>query len=273
MSLVFFALTLALSLDPAAARVASASQALAALPWKEGSATLSPAAQAALQETKGSLRELITQAVNDRERAAENAAGLQKDLVQVLLRHGVRVPPATTPDGASPYGGVRDITVRSLPGVPGLLAVTTTVAIECGEDTSFYLYAPGRSKDPIFTSETPPYEQIDGARRRFRSLVWRQDSRGGLFIVTAAVNPWCTSNWQALRFAVYSLPAKGSPRLLRQFKKIIYLGVDEPVYTLERTQNGFALGFNTTSDPDEVYRPIRLEYRVGEGGVFPWHRQ
>src|SRR5262249_31610959 len=65
------------------------------------------------------------------------------------------------------------------------------------------------------------------------------------FVVTANVNPWCTSNWQSLRYKVFLIEqGAGEAQTILSKRDTIYLGVDNPVYEIKVRPNSFSLKFH-----------------------------
>lgn len=143
------------------------------------------------------------------------------------------------------YGDIETITVTRPHYCVDLIAVTTTLGICCGADTSLYLfkYEEGEWKLNL-ADETNDYERIDGARRLFEFGVSWPDENNDVFVVTASVNPWCTSNWQSITYRVLRCgPAPYEPRVLLSRAQTIYLSAEDPPFRLEVADSAFTLRF------------------------------
>src|SRR5262249_7368468 len=143
------------------------------------------------------------------------------------------------------YGDVYDIRIQQPEAHPDLLAVTTTIGVCCGDDTSFYLFKRENAEwRLVLAQEANDYDEIDGAQGRFTLAISPPDKQGKFFVVTANVNPWCTSNWQSLRYQVLRIGQSAyEPQILLSEKGTIYLAVDNPVYELKVQRNRFFLKF------------------------------
>lgn len=145
-----------------------------------------------------------------------------------------------------------DITIKRPHECLDLIAVTTTIGVLCGADTSLYLFKyEGKNWKLILASEANDYDLISGAQGNFEFGVSWPDRSGEFFVVTASVNPWCTSNWQAITYRVLRPgPRPYEARELLDRKKIIWL-IDDPPYRLNVRDTGFTLSFH---DGDSLRR-------------------
>lgn len=143
------------------------------------------------------------------------------------------------------YGDIESITVTRPHDCFDLIAVTTTLGVCCGEDTSLYLfkYEDGAWRLEM-ADETNDYDRIDVARRLFEFGVSWLDENNDIFVVTASVNSWCSSNWQSITYRVLR-PGQGpyEPRVLLSRSETIYLGAGDPPYRLEVDDSSFTLRF------------------------------
>jgi hypothetical protein len=148
-------------------------------------------------------------------------------------------------DSGYDYGWIHSITVARPPRCLDLIAVTTTIGVCCGEDTSLYLFKrEGSEWTLILADEVNGYPLISGARGRFEFGVSWPDDSGKFFVVATSVNPWCTSNWQAITYRVLRPgPTPYEPRVLLSRTQTIWL-IDEPPYRLDVRYNRFTLSFH-----------------------------
>jgi hypothetical protein len=143
------------------------------------------------------------------------------------------------------YGDIESIRVTRPHDCFELIAVTTTLGICCGADTSLYLfkYEQGEWK-LILADEKNEYDSIIEGRRLFEFGVSWPDENEDLFVVTASVNPWCTSNWQSITYRVLRCgPQPYEPMVLLSRAQTIYLGAEDPPYRLEVGDSSFRLRF------------------------------
>ncbi|HEV7921474.1 MAG TPA: hypothetical protein VGR02_11870 [Thermoanaerobaculia bacterium] len=184
-----------------------------------------------------------------------------------------------------------EVRFRDVEGHPELVAVTTLIDIPCGSDTSLYLFRlESDGWRLILARESNGYRRIAGALDMFQYAVSPSDANGDFFVVTANVNPWCSSNWQMLRFDVRRIGADAySSRVLVSGNESIYLDADD--YELKagvddvrlqwRSWQSLDLGlhnrahvrhFSICGDRVERVGPFALapEDFVDEWGRMPW---
>lgn len=143
------------------------------------------------------------------------------------------------------YGDIDSITVTRPHDCFDLIAVTTMLGICCGEDTSLYLFKyEGEAWKLIVADEKNDYDSISDGRRLFEfGLSW-PDENNDIFVVTASVNPWCSSNWQSITYRVSRPGAEAyEPRVLLSRTQTIYLRAEDPPYRLEVGDSSFTLRF------------------------------
>jgi hypothetical protein len=148
------------------------------------------------------------------------------------------------PMGTCRYGGVGEVAFQEVEGRPDLLALKTTVGIPCGTDSSLYLFrrrALAWSLD--LAVESNGYEEVSGALGAFAFAVTSHPG-ADYRVVTADVNPWCTSNWQSLRSHVYLPgPEPYAPLVVADQVRGIFLGMGDPYYKLLADADGYSLYF------------------------------
>jgi hypothetical protein len=232
-----------------------------------------------LAELKNDLEVLVTDVLADPRAAHMSASDLQSAINAKLKSDGVLTSRSTDDYSRYDYGDVFDVTVKQPVGHPDLLAVTATIGICCGEDTSFYVYRRHGSKWSIALAYTAgDYDDVSGAHGQVQVGISPADKSGKFFIVVANVNPWCTSNWQSLRYAVLresSLAHK--PHVLLEKQHSILLD-DEPSYSLIVGPDSFSLVFldekfmellnkGVDVDPNSKRAKRVLKYRVAGANV------
>ena len=143
------------------------------------------------------------------------------------------------------YGQIHGITVTRPRPCFNLLAVTTTIGVCCGEDTSLYLFKhEGPEWKLVLADEVNDYDLVSGARGTFEFGVTWPDDHGRFVVVVTSVNPWCSSNWQHITYRVLRPGlAPYEPRVVLDRTHIIWLG-DEPSYRLDVRDAGFTLSFH-----------------------------
>ncbi len=223
--------------------------------------TVPPEARSLLTELKHELRDEILARLDEahRKRRKPQSAldGLERDLRTRGWTPGACwVVPARNlfgmvEAGDCTYGGF-DLSIERPQGRRDLLAVTTTLGISCGTDSSLYLLR----EEPagwrlLLELEENGYDEVSGALGSFESLVSPTDSRGGFFVAAADINPWCTSNWQRVRLRVFRVgPDPEHPVQVLTKEGRIFLGYGFPFYRLTADAGRVALAFDAMQSLD-----------------------
>jgi hypothetical protein len=217
-----------------------------------------------LTRLKHQLRDLIERTLDDGVGPRSTPAAARARVLAALRREGVST--GGPEDDVHTFGSVVAINFTRPRGHPELLAATTTVSVHCGDDGSLYLFRrAGARWRLVLAEEANGYEDVSGAQGRFDFRVSPPDARGRFFVVTANVNPWCTSNWQALRYRVLRVADDPyRPRLLLSGEETIYLGTELEGFRLGATADAFTLRFDAGQrlDPGILIRPHVLKFRV-----------
>ena len=239
--------------------------------------TVPPEARSLLTELKHELRDEILarldEAHRERRKPETVLAVLEKDLRARGWKPGACwVVPARNlfgmPEaGGCTYGGF-DVSIARPRGHRDLLAVTTTLGIACGTDSSLYLLRDEPAGWRLLLAlEENGYDKVSGALGSFESLVSPRDSQGGFFVAAADINPWCTSNWQRIRLRVFRVgPDPEHPIQVLAKEGSVFLGDGFPFYRLTADAGRVALAFNARQglDVDILVREHIWMYAVGE---------
>jgi len=198
-------------------------------------------------ELKHALLTSISKTINDKSLQWKSTEELKTAIVAKLKTAGIKIP--RDEEGEKPeysYDGYQDITVEKPAYYDNLLVVTTSLWVMCGEDTSFYVFRKeGQKWTLVLAEEANDYKDILGAHSWFGYSISPPDKKGVFYVVTANVNPWCSSNWQGLRYSVYRLGRSAyNPKVLFKNKATIYLGIDPPIYKIDTKADKFTLEFN-----------------------------
>jgi hypothetical protein len=226
-----------------------------------------------LTELKHELIDLISYTMNDDTLHWKSPDDLKTEVLSRLRHAGVNLPKENDDRYKEEertreytYNQINGITIESPVNYKNLLVVTTTLWVMCGEDTSFYVFKKEKKGwELLLSQEAKNYDDIKGAHEMFGYSISPTDKRGGFFIVTANVNPWCTSNWQRIRYSVMRAgknPYK--PKTLLEKSDTIYLGVDPPVYKIKTEPDRFKIEFRGDwyFNPDKGASPQYAVYRV-----------
>jgi hypothetical protein len=204
-----------------------------------------PAAQRLLPQFKAGLREIIGRTLNDH--SSSSPETLHKLILADLKKEGIDVLNPVQREGyytadGDDFGYLYDVTVRQPARHPDLMAVVTNLTIPCGSDASLNLYRRnGAAWQLILVAESNGYADISGAQGSFQFAISPPDDEGNWFVIAADVNPWCSSNWQQLRYKVLH-PGEDAhhPVVLLDEHTSIYLGTDQP-YRLTVNSQGFEI--------------------------------
>src|SRR5215467_4432763 len=200
---------------------------------------------------KHQLRDVILNVLNARSPEPVSPDVAQSIVLSSLASQGVKVEqPHSTNLAPAPgeqeyvYGDINEVTVRQPTSDPDLLAITTTLGVCCGDDTSLYLVRrQGQRWALIIAEEADGYTEVNGALGYFQYYVTEPDNEGHFYVVTGHVTPWCTSNWQELRYQV-SVPGPEPyhPTVLLAAHESVFLG-DDTAFVLSAEPDGFGLKF------------------------------
>lgn len=158
---------------------------------------------------KHQLRDLITSKLNSDTSNIQDPSIVKTKVISELEQEGIKIGnpwldnTVDLDDKYYTYGSIYEIRVEQPKNHPELIVATTSLGVCCGEDTSFYLFRKQDSKwQLILEQEAKDYDDVDGAHGRFSYAISPATKEKDFFVVTANVNPWCSSNWQSLRYTV-----------------------------------------------------------------------
>ena len=199
---------------------------------------------------------------------------LRRNVLSELATHEVKV---SEPDEDNvdqngwDYGNVYAIKFERPVGHPDLIVVTTTLGITCGEDTSLYIFRRTEQHwNLILAEEANDYAQVDGAHGMFHYDI-AGDSKD-FYVVTLNVNPWCTSNWQSIRYAAVRVGQDAyQPVVLAKGKQTIYIGVEPPVYQLVVRPKSFSISFEGESNHADIMNGINSRTHVIRYKIYDSH--
>lgn len=206
-------------------------------------------AQSLITALKHQFRDLITLTV--RSNPDEAAAELKQSVLLRLLSVGISIEDPVSgasspgPDCRFQYGTIYGIEIVRPNDDKDLLVATTCLAVECGDDTSLYVFERhANSWNLAISRESNGYEDVSGAQGNLQYSVSPRDDKGDYFVVSADVSPWCTSNWQEIRYrAERAGKDPASPVIIAGGKDIIFLG-DSPPCSITTTPDSLCLEYN-----------------------------
>ena len=228
-----------------------------------------------LTKLKHQLRDLIGATLNSHASGTDNLARMRKILLEELAKHPLayETPEIVTisDDDGEPdftYGRLQQIAIDKPTDHPELIAVTISLSVVCGTDTSLYVFKKQKDRWPLaIAQEASDYEEISGAQGEFQYAISPPGSDGGFYVVTKNVNPWCSSNWQTIR---YQTMREGSspmqPKILLQREEPIFLGNGNSGW-VSISPSGFKLEFDARQEFGEIVRRHIAAYEVAEDSV------
>jgi len=217
-------------------------------------ANIPPPAIPLLRELKQRLRDLIAVTLNASTVAGEEPDAAKQMIIDALGRKGIRMEfPRESKRGSyqrlsgykSPYGNIYSIAIEKPVPNDDIIAATATIGINCGEDTSLWLFKKSGSLWVcIFINEVNDYSDISAAQANFTYRIVPSDKRDHINVVTANITPWCSSWWRKIRYIVQQVTVREEKsRTLLNESDDIYLGVDPKFYTLTAGTNYFVLKY------------------------------
>jgi hypothetical protein len=234
---------------PAGGQIAQTVRALRQHPATNDLVVVPEPVRPLLTQLKHQLRGLVVATVSQQAAAGGKMTEVRRLVWQELKRQGAlsKRTHSSTRDEEEvyAYGDIDSITVESPLGHANLLAVTVTLAVPYGEDTSLYLLRrTGTRWELVLQQESNGYKDIAGAQGCFQYVVSPPDRDGRFFVVTANVNPWPQSNWQCIRYCAMRPGASPDhPVILLQRRDTIYIGDDAGEIVSVRA-TGFTVEFS-----------------------------
>lgn len=225
------------------------------------------AARPLLTDLKLDLRRLILDHIQSARGSRLDPDEIRSSVIEDLETNRVHVGG----EGCTDHGCIAAITLERPDGHPDLLVATTTLGINCGEDSSLYIFNDsGRRWNLILSLEANNYAKVSGAQGLFGYAVSPPDGRGGFFVAAVDINPWCSSMWQRIRTRVLRPgPEADAPRTLLTREETIYLGM-ESAYDLDARRDGFSLTFTAAQGLDVGLLTRRHVVRYAIDGDRAW---
>lgn len=204
-----------------------------------------------LTRLKHQLRDLIAKSINTQDAQNDTPPQLQARVLAALKQAGVELSDPPFSEYWKPeeevivsYGYIPAIDIEQPKHHPELLAIKTTLAINCGGDTSLYIFKRNENQwAMVLALETNDYEDISGAQNGLDYAISPADEAGKFFIVAADVNAWPQSRWQSVRYKMLRIGASPyAPNVVLSAEHGI-LRDREPACKLTATANTFRLDF------------------------------
>lgn len=172
-----------------------------------------------------------------------------------------------SPAGNEPeLGDVTDLRIEDLRGHSGFRAMTITLGLPCGEDSGLLLFhRDGAAWSLVLKEEANLGEDIREAHWGEAWDTSASSADGHFFLASAYITPWCQSAWRQVTLDIFSIAPEGSVRKIHHMRQSIYIGLDDPLFTLAfKGQDEVFFSFQGHDpDPDILIRAIHLHYRLG----------
>ena len=161
-----------------------------------------------LTQLKHDLRDAIAERVNATADAAAHVEQIQTAVRRALPAEAHLGVGVDVEVDEARYGRVEGIRVQRPNADQDLIVATTTLWVMCGSDTSLYVLQRKDTRWQVTLSiESNDYKDVSGALGRFTYRVSGIRPDGSVVVVIADVNPWCSSNWQRLRYRAFVVGA------------------------------------------------------------------
>lgn len=222
---------------------------------------------------KTQLRELITDTINKPANQKKPLAQINDELISALQAYNIPVneeanyPTTDWETSNQIYGHIYQINMELPKDHHDLLVVKTKLAVMCGEDSSLYLFKKvDQQWQLILSHESNGYNEVSGAMGDLQYAILKDRTKYTNHkiedlpvIVVADVNPWCSSNWQLLRYKVLRASVESTkPTVLSQDEESIYIGVSAPIFQLKSQDNSFSLQFEGDHEDPDMFTKERI---------------
>ena len=228
------------------------------VPERPFATDIPPVARVLMANAKAELRELAGTLLRDQPAGAKAAAANLTTALRDALNET-----EVLKECDSQYGALLTPVVTA--PAADLVAVQVVLAIPCGQDASLFLF---RHEDGrwrlVLDHERNDYEEVSGGSGDLSFRVSAPDPRGSYLVISADITPWCSSNWQSMRYDVFRINSGWrDPEPIAGGVEVIYL---EDEIGLDVAPDSFSLTFAGSSiDPSRVVRGYQRHYRVEAG--------
>ena len=251
-------------------------QALQQLPVGRQDPAIPAEVKPLLAKLKRQLRDLLGATLNAQGTETDSLPAIRSVLVKELAAHQIaydtpeivtisgdeaNVAEADTKDFA--YGRLQQIAIDKPSGHTDLLAVTVRFSVVCGSDTSLYIFKKqGGRWSLLIEQDAGEYDSISDVLGEFQYAISQPENSGDFYVVTKSVNPWCTSNWQTLRYQVMRAgPSPTQPRVILQRDEPVFLGNGDSGW-LALSSSGFRLEYDSWQGLGEIVRRHIAAYQI-----------
>jgi len=244
----------------------------APIPYPDFPVVIAPQTQALLAQLKTQLRDLAEEAIRSQGNRGNDPREIRAAIVEQLRVAGIVVGPDKTIDygnsADATYGDILRIEVTNPEGHPDLIGVRITLGIACGDDSSLYLFqAQGRDWKLILAWGVDEYGAVSQALGHFAYAVSPPDQGNHWYVLTASINPYCSSVWRTLHFQVMRTgPVATKPAVVFEHEEI---GRWDHPLDVEAHPRWLRVNFMAWQKLDSLrnYREHVEEYAIGDEGL------
>jgi hypothetical protein len=217
--------------------------------------------QALLKQLKSEIREFLTESLSQGAAwGASNAGDLRGLLLAELRKKGVELRRQDEEEpGKGFFGNIEEIKVDVPDYLPDKMAITVTLQIPYGSDSSFYVFQKtGYAWRLIIVKEANDYSDIGGGLEGFDHQFSPPTSEGNWFVVVGNTHPWPSSCWNAITYSVLAPgPDPDKPSVLFHKENGIYRCEDE-LFKLHTTSDSFRVSYFSDGQLDFNSLMIRV---------------
>jgi hypothetical protein len=250
-----------------ASRVDAARNVLLALPIGDGLQTdVSTDAQNAIASMKSRLNELFVAYMSCAPSEIQPGR-IEQELsstAHAFTLEGRSYGPNELPKEANNYGFQLQFRVKQLPANPQVIGISASFQIEYGMDSILGVFVrEGDSWREVVRWTSKPYKTVSGAFWSFDYAISPPDNRGSWYLVTKFINPWCSSTWSGINYAVLRPnPVSLTPKTLLSASDFMWWGSDD-FGSLEVQADKFDLRFHSSSIDGGVHNRVFIrDFRV-----------
>jgi len=220
-----------------------------------------PQARPLLRQLKAEFQQVVLSEVHSIRVGVTSASLVRARVIDTLRARGMVVGGEPDPNKELGYGYILDVAASAPDGHDDLLAITFTISITCGADTSFYLFRKGKEGwNAIVTDEVSDYGEISDAHFIYQYKVSPPAPDGSFLILTTWVSPACWSVWRSVQYRLYKVTraTPGPVQLASTWTDA--LAIDEG-YEVKVERNAFTISYMTNNENDPGMR-IREDLRL-----------
>lgn len=208
------------------------------------------AAHSLLPEWKRGIRQTIVTVLSNPRSSSRSPAQFEEEIRWALGDKGVVLAGEARPY----YAQLVDLKVNSPEGFPAVMVVRTSINLECGRDTSLYVFERKQSSwELVLDSSANDCTAIDGARENLNYELSTLHDTPSWYVLLAYSPPWCTSCWSTLYYEALRPSANPEqPSTVYAGRGEFYRCADEPFH-LDARPSEF-----TVSHADMMYADMDL---------------